>query len=841
MSDPALPQPRHVSVSLIRHGVGSLTYRVPPALSEAAKPGVRVAVPLGRARAIGYLVEDDPSPPETGVREILDVLDETPLLSETQIALAQFAARYYQSPLSEALRLLHPAGMDLVEHQTLAITDEGQLALLRGGGILEVQGLELSSVEKQLLATLQRGPLKAPRLLAKVPGADHQSLARLRRRGLVMDVEVDYAERVKVIQEELASLTPGIQGSASLEALPRTAKAQTRLLELLQGADAPVPLSQLRMHLPGLRAPLRRLVERGWVTLETRERLRDPFSGQIAPPHPPPRLNVDQSHAGAVLSAALRAKRFEPFLLHGVTSSGKTEVYLRLIREAMDAGRGAVVLVPEISLTPQLAARFRARFPEGVAVLHSALGAGQREDQWRRVRRGEVKLVVGARSALFAPVQDLGVIVVDEEHDGSFKQEEGLRYHARNLALVRGQREGAVVVLGSATPSMESFHNAESGRMRLLRLPERATPQPLPVVELVDLRRYQLDPDGVLTAPLAAALGDTLASGQQAILFLNRRGFAPFVLCLACGQPLRCNDCSVTLTLHKRRHLLLCHYCGHERRPPSICPHCAAQELRPMGLGTERVEESLGARFPGARIGRLDRDTARGGKLQRILEATAQGQIDILVGTQMVTKGHDFPGVTLVGVINADHALHLPDFRASERTFQLLGQVAGRAGRGGKPGRVLIQTFNPDHHALRAAQAHDYEGFYATEARFRRELGYPPFGHLVALRIEGLDVASVTAAAHALAQRVKEAARLAGNDRRDAVQVLGPVEAPLARLRGRHRWQILLKCASRGPLHAVARAALEWKDGPDRHGEDHPSAPDKGLRIIVDVDPQSML
>jgi primosomal protein N' (replication factor Y) len=825
-------------VSIVRLDLGLLTYRVPPALNDAAQPGVRVSVPLGRSRAIGYLIEDDSGPPAKGVRDILEVLDPEPLLGSSQLSLAQFAARYYHSPMSEALRLLHPSGMDLVERRRLGVTDKGRLAIEHGGGLLSVQGLELDPLEQQVLSLLLAGPQEVPRILRRAAGADHLLLHRLQRRGLVSEVEIDYASRVRAVTEEIATLLPDAPKGAELEALAKTAKTQARLIGLLREAGEPVPLSELRRQLPGLRSSIGRMKERGWVSLEARERLRDPFAGRPLLPHPPPELNLDQASAVAVLGAALRERRFEPFLLHGVTSSGKTEVYLRLIREALDSGRGAVVLVPEISLTPQLAGRFRARFPEGVAVLHSALGSGQREDEWRRVRRGDVRLVVGARSALFAPVQHLGVIVVDEEHDSSFKQEEGLRYNARSLALVRGQQEGAVVVLGSATPSMETFHNAETGRTGMLRLPRRATPQPLPLVELVDLRRYQLDAEGVLTAPLSAALADTLSKGQQAILFLNRRGFAPFVLCLSCGQPLRCHDCSVSLTLHKRKDLLLCHYCGHERRPPPMCPSCSAAALKPMGLGTERVEETLRARFPQARVARLDRDTARGTRLQRVLDATAAGQVDILVGTQMVTKGHDFPGVTLVGVVNADHALHLPDFRASERTFQLLSQVAGRAGRGGVAGRVIVQTYSPEHHAIQCAQTHDYVEFYRKESRFRRELGYPPFGHLVALRVEGADEGAVITAAHSLAKSCQEAAR---KPCAHPVQVLGPVEAPLARLRGRTRWQILLKCASRGPIQAVAASARSWKEEGGRQSPGSPPLLGKDLRVIIDVDPQSML
>ncbi|MFH2010097.1 MAG: primosomal protein N' [bacterium] len=818
--------PLYVTVSLVKQSLGPLTYRVPKALVADVKPGVRVEVPLARARAVGYVIgpAEAPAPDQDHeVRELNDVLDAEPLLTAAQLSLAQFAARYYMSPLAEALRLTHPAGMDMVEHRTVGITEEGRLALGQADGLLAVQGLELDPVERHILQGLQEAPRDAVKLLKRIPGARHRHVVGLVRRGLLRQTALSYEPKASRVTEQLVRLVPGALDETELERLRRKAPRQAAVIDALRRSDDPVPVATLRDADPAVRTRLNPLVRQGFVELETRDKRRDPMAGVPVKPHPAPELNLDQAQAVAVLGAALRKGGFHPFLLHGVTSSGKTEVYLQVIREAVDRGLGAIVLVPEISLTPQLAGRFRARFPEGVAVLHSRLSDGQRQDEWRRVRRGDVRLVVGARSALYAPVDRLGVLVVDEEHDTSFKQEEGLRYNARDLALVRGQQAGALVILGSATPALETYHNALVGRFRLLTLPERATPQPLPQVEIVDLKTFQLDRDGVLTAPLTEALTETLEAGRQVIIFLNRRGFAPFVLCVTCGQPHRCPHCSVSLTLHKRRHLLECHYCGHQVRPLLKCPHCGAENLRNMGLGTERVEEALAARFPGARVGRLDRDTARGARMQQILDATADGKLDILVGTQMVTKGHDFPGVTLVGVINADHALHLPDFRSSERTFQLLSQVAGRAGRRGEPGRVIVQTYNAEHHAIACAQRHDYAGFYAAEMRFRRELGYPPNGHLVAVRVEGADAALVIATAQELGAICRAATR--------EVTVLGPAEAPIARLRGRTRWQLLLKGGVRREVHDAAQAALRYKE------ESKPA----DLRVIIDVDPQSML
>jgi primosomal protein N' (replication factor Y) len=520
------------------------------------------------------------------------------------------------------------------------------------------------------------------------------------------------------------------------------------------------------------------------------------------------------------------AEAFAPFLLHGVTGSGKTEVYLRVIAAALAAGRTALVLVPEISLTPQLAARFRARFGDLVAILHSGLSESARLGEWSRLRRGDARIAVGARSAVFAPLAELGVIVVDEEHDGSFKQDEGVRYHARDVALVRAQRAGAVCVLGSATPSLETAAHAERGAYRKLTLTQRPTARPMPAVEIVDLRTYVPDGDAMLSAPLRAAIGETLAAGDQTILFLNRRGFATFVLCRGCGHAFRCPHCSVSLTYHRHSDRLACHYCGFAQRVPEACPACGATgTIERKGLGTEKVADAIAAAFPAARVARLDRDVASGAKVEAVLSRVARREVDVLVGTQMVTKGHDFPGVTLVGVLCADTGLNLPDFRAAERTFQLLAQVAGRAGRGDRPGRVMIQTYRPRTPAVLAAAAHDYASFFAAESAARAELGYPPHGRLIAVRVDGADAHEVAGAAQRLAELATAAVR-----RMDAgqVEIRGPVPAPLERLRNRTRWQVWLRSADRHALRRVARSLL----AADLVGS---------VRVGLDVDPMSAM
>ena len=584
-------------------------------------------------------------------------------------------------------------------------------------------------------------------------------------------------------------------------------------------------LTELRERFDSPHAPLKRLVEQGYLAESDEERRRDPFLSQAVAPDRGVIPTAEQEQALAALEPVLQQGGFAPFLLHGVTGSGKTEVYLQAIARVLEGGRRALVLVPEIALTPQLVGRFRSRFQTtggaGIAVLHSGLSDGERYDAWRAIVRGEVRIVIGARSAVFAPLSELGIVVVDEEHEGSYKQGEGFRYHGRDLALLRGQMAGAVVLLGSATPALTTFHRAETGKTGYLSLAERVASRALPQVDLIDLR--ETPPEGTLSPALRDALEQVLARGEQALLLLNRRGFAPFLLCTDCGETFRCPNCEITLTYHQGARQLRCHYCDYTLAPPELCPHCAGAEIHPEGAGTERLEEELVGLFPAARIARMDRDTTtRKGAHQRLVERVMGGEVDILLGTQMVAKGHDFPGVTLVGVINADSTLNFPDFRSAERTFALLSQVAGRAGRGEKPGRVLIQTYAPDHYALICAAAHDYRRFYDQELAGRRELGYPPFGFLVNLVLSGNEAEKVARAAARLGDALAEAA--------GDVEVLGPAPCPLARLRGKSRHQILLKAASRMPLRRLLGELSAWR-----------KPVPAGVALSVDVDPVDML
>jgi len=592
------------------------------------------------------------------------------------------------------------------------------------------------------------------------------------------------------------------------------------VLELIR-AEGEVSAIVLRKRFGTCAPQLKRLFELGLVEKQEREMFRDPFQDETVERDTPRQLNSHQQAALDVVLTRLDKREYAPYLLHGVTGSGKTEIYLQAIAQVLKTGMNALVLVPEISLTPQLVHRFRARFDDGIAILHSGLSDGERYDEWRRIRRGMARIVIGARSAIFAPLENIGIIVVDEEHEASFKQSDGLRYNARDLALVRGRMEQALVILGSATPLITSLYAAEQGKLGLISLPERVRGIPMPTVETIAMQGIKT----TISPRLHQALEETLANNGQAIIFLNRRGFATFLVCNECSQPLTCPNCSVTLTFHRGRGQSVCHYCDYTIPAPGICPACGCPELKELGAGTERVEHDLRELLPQARILRMDSDTTSGkGSHARLLSRMSDGTADILIGTQMITKGHDFPGVTLVGVINGEASLHMPDFRSAERTFQLLSQVFGRAGRGDTPGRVFLQALNPGHYAIQCAILHDSTDFYRQELEFRRETGYPPFSFLAAISLSGT-------AEQAVEQRSDATAKLLMQIKHEfslRVEVLGPAPAPLYRLRGRFRRQILLKSPVRGDLRHLVSS---WLSRRETTGI---------VREIIDIDPVDM-
>ncbi|MGB5813065.1 MAG: primosomal protein N' [Polyangiales bacterium] len=631
-------------------------------------------------------------------------------------------------------------------------------------------------------------------LRAAAPALPSGAMRRLRKDGFLEATENLPGQRVARPKTWKITATDRARTDVRLGA------RQQKVMSRFDARDA-FFLDELRGAVTDPRGVVRSLVDKGLVCIEEVDANRDLFFRTPVERDVPPSPTDAQQFAIDTIVDALHARRDDAFLLHGITGSGKTEVYLRAIDEVRRAGRGALLLVPEIALTPQLVGRFRARFGDEIAVLHSALTVRQRDDAWQSLRRGDVRVAIGARSALFAPVADLGIVVVDEEHDPSFKQDDGFRYHARDMALLRAKYAGAVCVLGSATPAIETYHRAIEGKIRLLSLPQRATGQRLPEVEIVDLRRHRGGPtrQPLLSGPLHGAIATCLGGSHQAILFLNRRGFSPSVRCLACGVVAQCPACSVALTEHRGQRVLRCHYCDFQRSFAAPCSSCQASEFRPLGIGTEQLEEAIRESFPEARVARLDRDTASGAGIEEVLDRLRTGEVDVMVGTQMVTKGHDIANVTLVGVVLADQSLAFPDFRASERTFQLLAQVAGRAGRAENPGSVIFQTYQPDHPAIRLAAAHDYEGFYTAEIETRREVGYPPFTRLVTIRVHAgaeSDARSAAAVLAGLANRTDAV-------RDGFIDVLGPAPAPLARLRGRYHYRVLLKSSDRKALRAL--------------------------------------
>jgi primosomal protein N' (replication factor Y) len=823
-----VPGVSYAEVAVTLPVAGRYHYSVPAHLAGRAQVGARVLVRFGSRKVTGVVVRANaPLPEGVTALDVSEVLDDEPALTPDLVELCLWVADYYEAPPGEVIRAALPAGSGVNARAVIALTAAGR-------AIAEGQGSALPAKQRAVLAKLMAGPLATTGL----PSGTRAVIDALTTQGFVETRDHRALARTRLRRERVVELAVDV---AAARAEVARAPKRFAVIEVL-ARGAVVPVDAIEKQLPGAKVAIRELAKQGLVRVSDRELPIDAVTtGDSMQVSPPPVLTDEQAVAVGEITAMFRESfptvpvagteavrpTYTPFLLHGVTGSGKTEVYLRVIAEALEAGKTELVLVPEISLTPQLAARFRARFGDLVAILHSGLTEQARLGEWSRLRRGDARIAVGARSAVFAPLDRLGVIVVDEEHDGSFKQDEGVRYHARDVALVRAQRAGAVCVLGSATPSLESAAHAERGQYRRLNLTVRPTARPMPIVEIIDLRTYMPDGEAMLSAPLRTAITETLAAGDQTILFLNRRGFATFVLCRACGHSFRCPHCSVSLTYHRHSDRLSCHYCGYQQRVPEVCPSCSTKgSIERKGLGTEKVTEAVQVMFPEARVARLDRDVATGAKIEAVLARVARREVDVLVGTQMVTKGHDFPGVTLVGVLCADTGLNLPDFRASERTFQLLAQVAGRAGRGDRPGKVLIQTYRPHAAAVVAAAAHDYASFFTAETAARAELGYPPHGRLIAVRIDGPDPHEVAGTAQRLAQLAEAVARrpeLGGS-----VEIRGPVPAPIERLRGRTRWQIWLRSADRHALRRVARAVI---------GAELSST----VRIGLDVDPISTM
>ncbi len=793
----------------------AFTYAMPEPLRHRLQVGSYVIVPFGKRQLPGFVVGFTDQAPK-GLRPIRDAFQEEPLFSAEQLELCRWMAEHYQCSLAEALRCVVPPGGTRRPRRELSLADPA-------GADRAIEGLKRRApVQAKVLSALRDagGTLAYDGVRRALRGKSPSgALAALIEKGLVTERRLlsrPAAPRRTVAVARL--LIPPDEALAQADRMARRAPRQAELLAALAQVDQPAAVVGRE------RATARSLAARGLLALErTRARRAPPVVAVGHAPVQPPRLTGAQEEALARVRAALGAPP-ATILVHGVTGSGKTEVYLAAIAETLARGKQAIVLVPEISLTPQAIARFSARFGDRLALLHSRLGAAERHSEWQRLSQGEADIAVGARSAVFAPLMRLGLVVIDEEHETAYKQESAPRYHAREVALRRARQQSAVVLLGSATPALETYHQAELGHYQAVTLPVRIDERPLPQVRIVDMRgrRRDAEPE-VFGEELAEAVEQRLHRQEQVMLFLNRRGFATFVMCRDCGNALRCGDCQVSLTFHARSKRLRCHHCGRRETPPDTCPACASTRVGYMGLGTERVEEALRQLFPEARPARMDRDaTSRKGACEAILRRFDTGETNVLIGTQMIAKGLDFPGVTLVGVINADTGLNFPDFRAAERTFQLLTQVAGRAGRGDRPGEVIVQTYNPDHYAILAAREHDYHFFCQKEQGYRWELGYPPFARLVAFLIADRKEQNALDSAEALADRLIEMGW-------DDVNVLGPAPAPLARLKGIYRYHVLAKSGDVAALHQATRAALKALPRRDRQ------------RITIDVDPISMM
>ncbi len=807
----------YISVAVALPVPRAYTYAVPDHFRDACEPGMRVLVPFGKKRVTGYILSGRDENPGFTLKKILDVLDDHPMFPMSEIPFFQWIADYYMHPLGEVIRTALPAGLETHDVACVSITAEGRKALSRGG---------LTPGEEDVLTWIgdrDSCPLKQVCKNSRNPSI--QSLIRrMEKQDLVVVSHVLKKDGAAARMETFIAFEKEPDPSARLSI------KRKKIMDIVR-RHPEISMTRLRELVPTAPALVKRLAEAGWVRIFQRRVFRDPL-GDPVDPDTPPELTAEQA---AAVSRVQRMpdRSFRTFLITGITGSGKTEVYLRLVRDVVDQGRKALVLVPEIALITQTERRFRARFGERVAVIHSSLSRGELLDQWRKILMGGVDIVIGARSAVFAPFEDIGLIIVDEEHDGSYKQETGLRYNARDLAVVRGKLGRCPVVLGSATPSVQSYQNVVTGRFEEIKLEHRINRRPLPAITLVDLKKYRdgRPMDRMITPELFKAIRQCLDKGEQALIFLNRRGFATFPVCRDCGKALSCKFCDVTMTLHQGRREYRCHLCGYARPSDTLCPECGSRKIRPLGFGTEKIENLLKEWFPDARIARMDQDTtARKGGTIRILKQIRNRTVDIVVGTQMLAKGHDFPAITLVGVICADLSLSLPDFRAGERTFQLLAQVAGRAGRGDLPGRVVMQTYNPDHFIIEAARKQDFLDFFHNETPFRKALMYPPFSRMIQLKLSGKTAEAVSARAEALARVIRDLAN-GEKDARDTVQILGPAEAPITRISSQYRWQILIKGPSAAVLGRIVRTALEHPD----------AALTSGIRLAVDVDPYFLM
>ncbi|MFO7859985.1 MAG: primosomal protein N' [Desulfosalsimonas sp.] len=811
-------RPKQVEVAVAMPVFGTYTYQVPPALEGLVEAGKRVLVPFGSRRITGYVLGEDSRDTADTLRPIDDVIDDdTPVFPAEMIPFFRWIADYYIHPIGEVISDALPGGINPSEYAVFSPTARGRRALEEN---------TLAAAEHKVLARLTE---KACRwaALCKNAGEDipRSLLEKMRRQGLIEKQHKLQRQTVRTKTERWAALTDTSADESGLS------EPKARIIKHLR-AHGQTPVAALKKIVPTAAAHVRDLAKKEIVCIVEQEVYRDPFGDPVTP-DTPPRLTGEQQRVVREAAEAVTSG-FCTYLLAGVTGSGKTEVYMHIAAHALEHNRTALVLVPEIALISEIERRFRARFGARVAVLHSGLSAGERFDQWMRIARGESPVVIGARSAVFAPLTQPGVIIVDEEHDTSYKQEGRLHYNARDMAVVRAKLADGAVVLGSATPSVQSVYNVAAGKFRELNLTRRIHRQAMPEVSVVDLRQHRGAKGArrFITPPLKEEIRATLGRGEQVLLFLNRRGFASYPVCAQCGEALKCRHCDITLTLHKKANIYKCHMCGYFRAAVSKCDTCGSASIKQLGTGTEKLEDAVATLFPEARVARMDKDTInRRGALLKILKNLREQKIDILVGTQMVAKGHDFPNITLVGIICADLSLSFPDFRAGEMTFQVLAQVAGRAGRGTAPGKVVLQTYSPNHFAIKAARIQDFMSFYNQEIKFRKALQYPPFARMTQLKISGRDKTKTRQQAEDLGRLCLQIQN-SGDPNFKQIQVLGPIESPVTRIAGRYRWQILLKAPEAGSVRKMLNLLRTQ----------NPSAfPGREVHTVIDVDPFFMM
>jgi primosomal protein N' (replication factor Y) (superfamily II helicase) len=806
-----------IEVAIALPVYSTYVYSVPEDLFALVSTGKRVLVPFGRRRVTGYILGACKKTDQGKIKDILDILDDEPLFPSSMIKFFRWTADYYLHPIGDVIKCALPAGLNIYDFAAIAITRAGEEALL---------GHSLTPLEEKILNVLKRESCGLKKLREKLNNKIPNALIyAMQHQGLIShERELKYG----IIKPKLQRHVSLIDSNIPMEGL--SASKQKIIEEIKRQGE--VSVNKLKKLVPSAPRLIKHLESDRLISIFNKQVYRDPL-GEFIKSDTPHRLTEEQNRVVSKVIKTIGGE-FSTFLLTGVTGSGKTEVYMHIAENAIDLGYSVLVLVPEIALISQTERRFRARFGDRVAVLHSGLSAGERYDQWVRLARGEVSIAIGARSAVFAPLENIGIIIVDEEHDTSYKQDSRLRYNARDLAVVRAKQHNAVALLGSATPSIQSFYNVKTAKFKGVTLTERVENRSLPKVTVVDLRKSR-DVRGsrrFITSELYEAIGTTLGRGEQVLLFLNRRGFASYPVCSACGEAIRCKNCDISLTLHQKANAYKCHYCGFTRASVSSCVSCGSSKIMLLGLGTEKVESMIKMLFPQASVARMDRDTTRRkGSMIKILKGLRNRTIDVLVGTQMVAKGHDFPNITLVGIICADLSLNFPDFRAGERTFQLLAQVAGRAGRGTVPGRVILQTYTPDHFSILSATHQDLKTFYKAEIGFRKSLNYPPFSRVVQIKISGKNKEKTRQHAQTigdLCNTLKQKNRSLSR----SLEILGPIEAALFKIAKKYRWQILLKGLEVKPLHRFLNNLwLENRSIINR--------PD--INVVLDVDPIFMM